>query len=308
MLKKLIQFNHASFLGLVLSVFLLQAVRSHNPALGAQVGTEPLRVIMVGAHPDDAEFKGGGTAALWVAAGARVQFVAVANGDCGHQSQGGGALARRRAAESRRSAEILGVSWITLDIHDGEIMPSLDAREAVMRAIRNWRADIVISHRTNDYHPDHRYTGQLVQDVAYMAAVPNLCPDTPRLEKNPVFMYFLDNFKKPNPFTADVAVIIDPVMDKKWRSLDAMESQMYEWLPWVAGNLDKVPEGRAARFEWLKKEREGAFAQWKNSGLDILVERYGKTGAGKAKFVECFELCEYGRRPNREELWKMFPK
>jgi len=274
----------------------------------AREGKNPLRVIMIGAHPDDAEVKGGGTAALWAEQGAEVMLVAVTNGDAGHQSQGGGALARRRAAECRRSAEILGVSWRTLDFHDGEVVPSLRAREAVMRVIRQWQADIVISHRTNDYHPDHRYAGQLAQDVAYMCAVPNLCPDTPRLEKNPVFMYFADRFQKPNAFTVDVAVDVDRVMDKKWASIDAMDSQMYEWLPWVAGYLDEVPEDKAARFNWLKQWRGPRMLGWTEKSRDILIQRYGKERGEKVKFAEIFELCEYGRGWAGENLWSLFPK
>jgi len=274
----------------------------------ARDSKEPLRVIMIGAHPDDCEYYGGGTAALWAASGAMVQIVAVTNGDAGHGSQGGGALAKRRAGESRRSAEILGVSWRTLDFHDGELVPSLEARKAIIRAIRQWQADIVISHRPNDYHPDHRYTGQLVQDAAYMVVVPNICSDTPRLEKNPVFMYFRDGFRKPLPFSPDVAVVVDPVIDKKWRSLACMESQFFEWGPWLGGELDQVPTGREERLEWLIKSMSGGFSGWKSTGEALLIERYGKAGAGKAKFVECFELCEYGRQPDREELWELFPK
>ena len=287
-------------LGLPLSVAPVQAA---DPP-----GKKSLRVIMIGAHPDDAEAKSAGTAALWAQAGAKVQFVSVTNGDAGHQSEGGGALARRRAAECRRSAEILGISWRTLDFHDGEVVPSLEVREAVIRAIREWQADIVISHRPNDYHPDHRYTGQVVQDAAYIVAVPNVCPDTPRLEKNPIFMYFIDGFQKPNPFHPDVVVDIDPVIELKWRSLHSMTSQMYEWLPWVSGRLDQVPAGEAERFEWLKNWRTGRMESWKNRSYDLLAERYGQSHAGKVKHVEAFELCEYGRKPAREKLWELFPK
>jgi len=301
---------------MLLSLFALAALLA--VALPAQTvykqGSAPawtgdeLRVIMIGAHPDDAEVKGGGTAALWAQAGAKVMLVAVTNGDAGHQSEGGGALARRRAAEARRSAEILGVQWRTLDFHDGELVPSLEARKAVIRAIRDWQADVVIGPRPNDYHPDHRYTGQLMQDAAYMVAVPNVCPDTPRLETNPVFMYFADNFKKPYPLQVDVAVDVDPVMDKKWRSMDAMDSQMYEWLPWIAGYLNEVPADKTARFEWLKKWRGPGMMEWTGKGRDVLAERYGAAHAKKVVFAEIFELCEYGRQPSREELWQLFPR
>ena len=291
-----------------LLILITSAARQNLQAQAAAKSGEPLKVIMIGAHPDDAEGRGAGTAALWAAAGAKVQLVAVTNGDAGHQSEGGGALARRRAAESKRSAEILGVSWRTLGFHDGELEPSLEVRKAVIRAIREWGADIVFAPRPNDYHPDHRYTSQVVQDAAYMVAVPNVCPETPRLEKNPVFMYFSDNFKKPIPFTPDVVVAIDQVIDKKWRSLDAMDSQMYEWLPWIGGDLAEVPQGKAERFEWLRKWRSKGMLDVKNRCLDLLVERYGKEYADKVQYVEMFELCEYGRQPSREELWKMFPK
>ena len=293
---------------IILSVAIF--VSSFGEDARAQTGEksgEPLRVIMIGAHPDDTEGKGGGTAALWAAAGAKVMMVSVTNGDAGHQSEGGGALAQRRAEECRAAARILGVSWRTLDFHDGELEPNLEARKAVIRAIREWKADIVISHRSNDYHPDHRYTGQIVQDAAYMVVVPNICPDTPRLEKNPIFMYFADRFQKPYPFSPDVAVDITPVIDKKLRAFDVMPSQMYEWLPWVGGRLDQVPKNPAERFEWLKKRRSGRTRGWKNRYADIVEARYGKARAEKIDHIEVFELCEYGRRPSREELWELFP-
>lgn len=306
-MKKLLSTHGFSFLSVFLSSFLILAVEA-NAQQRAGIEGRPLRVIMIGAHPDDCEVKGGGTAALWAEAGAKVQIVAATNGDAGHQSQGGGALGRRRAAESRKAAEILGVSWITLDFHDGELVASLEVRNAVIRAIRRWQADIVISLRPNDYHPDHRYTGQVVQDAAYMVIVPNICPDTPRLERNPVFMYFSDRFQKPYPFTPDVAVDVDRVMDKKWGAIDAMTSQMYEWGPWLGGNLDQVPAGAAERLDWLKKRWSPGFLRGKDKFKDLVAERYGKAHAEKVRYVEFFELCEYGRRPGREELWELFPK
>lgn len=267
-----------------------------------------LRVIIIGAHPDDGEFYSGGTAALWAQAGAKVQIVAMTNGDAGHQNQGEGVLARRRAAECMRSAEILGVSWQSLDIHDGEVLPSLKARNAVIRAIRNWEADIVITHRTNDYHPDHRYTGQIVQDAAYLVVVPAICPDTPRLEYNPVFMYFRDDFRKPEPFRADVVVDVTPAMEKKWLSMDSMDSQMYEWIPWLEKRLEEVPSSRQERLEWLKGFLGEEFRGWVKGLEEIIAGRYGAGHVSRVKFAEAFELCEYGRQPSREELWKMFPR
>ena len=115
-----------------------------------------------------------------------------------------------------------------LDIHDGELEPTLENRKKITRVIREWKADIVISHRPWDYHPDHRYVGVLVQDAAYMVTVPFICPDTPTLKKNPVFLYSSDRFQKPYPFKADIAVSIDDVFDQKVDAIHELASQHYE--------------------------------------------------------------------------------
>ena len=174
-----------------------------------------LRIIVFGAHPDDAEFKAGGTAILWAKQGHHVKLVSVTNGDIGHWQMAGGPLAQRRTAEAAKADKILGAESEVLDIHDGELEPNLENRRKITRLIRQWQADIVIAHRPWDYHPDHRYTGVLVQDAAFMVTVPFFCPDTPVLAKNPVFLYSSDRFEKPYPFRADIAVAIDEVFDQK---------------------------------------------------------------------------------------------
>src|SRR3954468_23002544 len=176
---------------------------------------EPLRIICFGAHPDDCEIQAGGTAAMWVAKGHKVKFVSVTNGDIGHWREAGGPLAKRRRAEVDAAAKILGIETEVLDNHDGELMPTLENRKLITKLIREWNADVIISPRPNDYHPDHRYTGVLVQDAAYMVTVPFFCPDVPYMKNNPVFMYYPDRFQKPNPFQPDVAVAIDQVITKK---------------------------------------------------------------------------------------------
>ncbi len=207
--------------------------------------TKPLRIIFIGAHPDDCDIKGGGTAALFVEMGHQVKFLSVTNGDAGHQTQGGGMLAKRRIAETREVAKRLGVSYDVLDNHDGELLPTLEIRLQIIRKIREWKADVVIAPRSNDYHPDHRYTGILVQDAAFMVGVPNVAPDVEPLRKNPVFLYYQDNFKKPNPFQPDIAVDITPVIAKKLAGLDAHQSQFYEWLPWIGNYESEVPKDPA---------------------------------------------------------------
>src|SRR5438105_13922999 len=219
---------------------------------------QPIRVIAFGAHPDDCDIRAAGTAAKFAAMGHHVKFVSVTNGDAGHQLEGGGMLAKRRRAEAMESARRLGITYEVLDNHDGELLPTLKVREQIIRQIRQWKADIVLAPRPNDYHPDHRYTGVLVQDAAYMVVVPNVCPDTPPLRKNPVFLYFEDGFQRPNPFRPDVSISIDDVFEKKIAALDAHVSQVYEWLPWVDGMFDQVPKDHAERRQWLASRREPA--------------------------------------------------
>ncbi|MDH7571176.1 MAG: PIG-L family deacetylase, partial [Armatimonadota bacterium] len=257
-----------------------------------------LRIICFGAHPDDCELRAGGCGAMWAAAGHHVKLVSMTNGDIGHWQMAGGALARRRAEEVRRAAQILGVTSEILDIHDGELMPTLENRRLVTRLIRQWNADIVISHRPNDYHPDHRYTGVLVQDSAYMVTVPFFCPDVPPLAKNPVFLYAEDRFTKPNPFSADIVVAIDPVIEKKLNAVCAMESQFYEGgANGSAALVPADPQGQAARRQEVRQAFERRFAATADRFREALREAYGPDRGAAVRFAEAFEICEYGRRP-----------
>jgi LmbE family N-acetylglucosaminyl deacetylase len=267
-----------------------------------------LRILCFGAHPDDCELQAGGTAALWAQQGHHVKFVSVTNGDIGHWREAGGPLARRRRAEVQKAADILRITTEVLDIHDGELLPSLENRRTLTRLIREWKADIVLSHRPNDYHPDHRYTGTLVQDSAYMVTVPFFCPHVPHLTKNPVYLFFPDRFEKPNPFRPDVAVSIDAVIDQKLDALAVIESQFYEG--GANGSADLLPRDPRQQQERRKKVR-AAHAD-RNRSLaqrfrTQLAQWYGNERADRITFAEAFEVCEYGRKPDKNELRKLFP-
>lgn len=267
-----------------------------------------LRIICFGAHPDDCELQIGGTAALWAAQGHHVKFVSVTNGDIGHWREAGGPLAHRRKAEVAQADALLHVTSEVLDIHDGELLPTLENRRTITRLIRQWNADLVLSHRPNDYHPDHRYTGILVQDAAYMVTVPFFCPDVPELKKNPVFMYYPDRFQKPNPFQPDVAVSIDSVIEEKLAALAVIESQFYEG--GANGSPDLLPDDEDQRAERRHQVRDG-FAARNRALADRfrrqLGEWYGAEQGENIEFAEAFELCEYGRQPDRNELRRLFP-
>lgn len=277
---------------------LLSMTLTATPAIA-----EAIRVIAIGAHPDDCDIKAGGIAAKYAALGHKVRFVSVTNGDAGHQAEGGGMLAARRRAEAQESGRRLGIEYIVLDNHDGELVPSLDVRLQIIRQIREWDADIVIAPRPNDYHPDHRYTGILVQDASYMVTVPNIASDTPAIKKNPLFLYFSDRFSRPQPFRPDIVVSIDDVLEKKYSGLDAHVSQFYEWLPWHAGVLDEVPADPEARLAWLKSQRSFAIRdEWREAAR----ARYG-ADADAIRNAEAFEITEYGMQPSEDQIRALMP-
>lgn len=278
--------------------------------LHAETEDGKLRIIVFGAHPDDAEYKAGGSAVKWAKQGHHVKLVSVTNGDIGHWKEAGGPLALRRAAEVAACAKKLGVTSQVLDIHDGELVPSLEYRKLITRVIREWKADIVIAPRPWDYHPDHRYVGVLLQDAAFMVAVPFICPDVPPLKKNPVFLYSSDGFQKPYPFTPDIAVSVDDSFDQKLDGIHELTSQHYEGgANGSEEHVKSVPPAsdEVGRRAWLKRRwgaRQGGEA---DKYRDLLIKLYGPEKGKAVKYAETFEICEYGRRPSLEEIKKLFP-
>src|SRR5256714_486403 len=269
---------------------------------------EPLRIICFGAHPDDCEIQAGGTAARWAEKGHHVLFVSVTNGDIGHWREAGGPLALRRKAEVESAHRLLGIQGVILDNHDGELLPTVENRRNIVRLIREWKADVVLSHRPNDYHPDHRYTGVLVQDAAYMVTVPFFCPDVPPLKNNPNFFYYPDSFQKPNAFQPDVAIAIDSVLEKKLDALDALESQFYEG--GANGSAELMPSEPAKQKERHQQVRgffEKRYQDQAQRFRSKLADFYGKEKADAVRHAEAFEICEYGRHPDSAELKKLFP-
>ena len=273
---------------------------------GPFMADRKLRVLVFGAHPDDCDFKVGGMSLLYTRDGHKVKFVSVTNGDTGHFSTGGGPLARRRKAEALESARIAGVEYEVLDIHDGGLEPNLENRLKIVRIIREFAPDLVITHRPNDYHPDHRYTSQLVQDAAYTVTVPNVLALTRHLMRNPVVAYVCDEFKKPCPFQADVAVGIDTVFADKMRMLDCHKSQVYEWLPYNRGMKD-VPKDAADRLKRLTRQEAPRNAEVARRFRALLKKLYGAARGSRFKYAEAFEICEYGSPVTKGNFHTLFP-
>jgi LmbE family N-acetylglucosaminyl deacetylase len=263
-----------------------------------------LHIVIFGAHPDDPD-KAGGTAYKWAQLGYDVLMVSVTNGDAGHQTIKPRELAKIRREEALKAGEVIGVRYITLNNHDGQLMPIYKNRLQIIKIIRENKADIVICPRPYDYHPDHRYTGVLVLDAAYMVTVPTILPKVPIVEKNPLFLFMSDGFIHPEPFKADVCIEIDDVIEKKMDMYHQHKSQMYEWLPYNRGTLSQVPATDAERRAWLGETRKGGSNA--NPYRDKLIELYGPERGAEIRYCEAFQDSGYGIKMTKENIDYYFP-
>jgi LmbE family N-acetylglucosaminyl deacetylase len=266
-----------------------------------------LRLLILGAHPDDADYAAGGLASLYRAAGHDVLMVSLTNGDAGHHQLSGPALAARRATEANAAAAVIGARYLILDNHDAELLPTLENRRQVIALIRSYAPDLVLTHRPNDYHPDHRYTSQLVQDAAYLVTVPAVLPDTRHLSRDPVIMYLPDAFEKPYSFRPAVAVDVGPMLDRIVAMLHCHTSQFYEWLPFNTGRSDQVPSSDSQRRDMLRGMVEGRLRWQADRFRACLIETYGSERGPAVEFAEAFEPCEYGARLDEPARRRLFP-
>jgi LmbE family N-acetylglucosaminyl deacetylase len=255
---------------------------------------DPLRLLILGAHPDDADYHAGGLAALYRRMGHVVKMVSLTNGDAGHHLLRGPELAARRRAEAAAAGRVIGAEYEVLDIPDGELMPTLANRRRVIGLIRAFRPDLVLTHHPNDYHPDHRYTSQLVQDAAYLLTVPAIVPEVPHLARDPVIAYLAGEALKTWQFQPTVAVCLDHVLDDVVDMLDCHRSQFYEWLPYNGGYAEQVPADDAGRRDWLAGRVGARLRGWAERCQDILRGRYAPDPRGPVQYAEAFEACQYG--------------
>lgn len=286
----------------ILPVLFVLSLLTNLAAQGQQ--DHSLNIIVIGAHPDDPE-KVGGTVYKWTQQGHNVVLVSVTNGNAGHHELTPDQLERTRREEARRAGEIVGAEYLVLDNDDGKLMPTLENREKIIRLIREHKADIVITHRPYDYHPDHRNTGQLVLDAAYMVTVPTIVPNIMHLDRNPLFLYMSDRFTQPSSFSPDVCVDISDVIEVKMDMYHQHTCQMYEWLPYNQGILDQVPESDADRRAWMGERRKsGSRAE---PYREKLIELYGAQRGTRISYTECFQDSEYGTRLTESNMEYYFP-
>ena len=273
-----------------------------------------MKILAIGAHQDDNEFRVGGMAHKWVKAGHEVRFLSMCNGCGGHHIMTPEETTARRARESAKVAEYLGIQYDVWDIDDCTLMADLPTRERLIRYIREFSPDLLIAHRPNDYHADHRASGQLVQDASYILTVPHTCPDVPAMRRMPVIVYNEDRFRNPE-FIPTYVIDMNDEIETKLHIAHLNESQVYEWLPYTYEQT--VPTDEAERKEWLKgmeitdettdEEIMAAtrgyavrFAKTAVRFRSELIRRYGEERGKKVKYAEAFELCEYGEKPSPE--------
>lgn len=266
-----------------------------------------LRVLVIGAHPDDCDVKAGGVAVLYRQAGHQVRFVSVTNGESGHHRISGAELAAIRRKEAAAAAAVLDIRYDVLSHRDGRLLPTLAARDEIIGLIREYRPDLILTHRPNDYHPDHRYTSQLVCDAAYMVTVPPVVPDVPALRDNPVIAYLSDHFTRPYPFTPTVVVDVEPVIEQVVDALDCHKSQFYEWLPFNHRHEEHVPASPSDRRGWLGERFRQRIAPLAEKYRDLLIATYGQERGQRIRYIEAFEPCEYGSPLTAANCRMLFP-
>lgn len=268
---------------------------------------EGTRLLCVGAHPDDSEAFASGLAALCTANGGTVRFLACTDGTAGHQEQAGATLARRRQSEAKRGAAIVGADTVILSNPDGGLEPGIEQRLAVLREIRLFAPDIVATHRVNDYHPDHRYSGTLVQDAWFAVRVPNVLPGVAVPPHAPTVVYMADHFTRPAPIQPDLVFDIDPVIDEKLEAMIAHTSQVEEWLPWMAGYEAEIVEDPGARRAFLLKHAALGSRAEAGRFRQALVEKYGEARGRAVEYAEAFEVSEFSAPLDPERARQLFP-
>ena len=266
----------------------------------------PPRLMVIGAHPDDADILCGGTAVKLIGRGFKVKFVSVTDGRMGHHRLSPDETARTRRAETQEAAKRFGLDGY--DIYgypDCGLYPTDDARNHVAEKIREYEPDFIFTHRTCDYHADHRATGQLVMDAGYLLGVPHWCEGVKAQRLRPVILYMTDPFTYPREIRPDVMFDVSDCLDKWCDGLDAQVSQFYDWLAWDKGVEAEVTAlgGRsdiAARNAYLRKY----WAARKQRDAKRFAAAWCEEHPSRPipEFMEVYEVSEYGRAPTEADL------
>lgn len=265
------------------------------------------RLLIIGAHPDDAEYSGGGLATIYRQSGRPVKMISVTDGSAGHHFRKPAELVELRRAEAAAAGKIIGATYETWDFPDGSLEPSLDVRWRIIEEIRTYKPDLVLTHRTCDYHPDHRAVGQCVQDASYLVTVPNVLPAVPALRKDPVVAYLPDHFTRPSPLRPDVIIDITEQVPTIAKMLACHRTQLFEWLAYEGDVLDTVPEDENGKIEWVESWILGHIAYRAERYRDEVMKRFGDAKGTEIQSIEVFEVSEYARQADASVMAHLFP-
>lgn len=267
-----------------------------------------IRVLVIMAHPDEAEEYAGGSIALFSKYGDSIRIASLTNGDVGHWTMTKEALAERRKNEANAAGKILGATYEILNHHDGELEATISLRKEVVRIIREWKPDIVISflQMFGGGHPDNMVVAKTVQESAGLSMAPLFLPEIPALTRKPVFLVVRDYFSKSFAHQPDIVIPIDKTLDLKLESFSAHASQFFEFAPFQKGILDEVPKDEAGRKPFFEKYW-GEFSAINPAMRKWLISWFGESIASSFNYAEEFEFAPYSRRPLSEELLKLFP-
>jgi N-acetylglucosamine malate deacetylase 1 len=268
---------------------------------------EKIRLMVVAAHPDEADMYAGGTAALFAEMGAAVKFLSLTSGDAGHYEIGGIQLARRRWQEAQQAAACLGIEqYEVLNEHDGELYPTKEVRNQVIERVRGWEPDIVIGFHPDGWgHPDNRNAGKALADAMSFIGVPNVMPNIPAVKK-PILCLWMWDYSTMGIHEHDIALDVTPTIEKKLLACDAHATQFYEFAPWGRGMINEVPQGWEGKRAFILKYWS-EFMYTQASQRQGLVRWYGSSTAASIGFAETFQIAPYGSHPAEKELRRLFP-
>lgn len=267
----------------------------------------PPRLLILGAHPDDAEFHAGGLAANYRELGHEVRMISVTDGAAGHHRRTPEDLRIVRKAEAAAAGELIGAAYETWDFPDGHLLPTLELRQRIIAEIRSFRPDLVLTHRTSDYHPDHRAVGQAVQDASFLVTVPLVVPKAPALRRDPVVAYMCDLFTRPCPFRADVLLDTTGRVDQIVKMLACHRSQVFEWLPYNQRIDDQVPADESGQFAWLRGWFTGIARLRADRFRPELVAALGVERGNAIESCEAYEISEYAAPLDAAARERLFP-
>lgn len=252
-----------------------------------------MNVIVIVAHPDEGEIYVGGTAYLFSRLGHRVKFLSLTNGDAGHYAMAPEALAAKRRQEAMSAKAVLGLSdYEILEVHDQYLANTDAIRRQVIDRIRAWEADVVFSYYPIDGgHVDNMCAGRIVRD-----AVPSLA-----MTPMPVCLYVRDYFTAEFSYIADIAVPVDHVWETKLRACACHESQVCDAIPHEMGILEVVRADPERRQKFIY-DNTYAFTRKTPSIKPALQKWFGQARAEAVKYVEAFEIAEFGRQATDQEV------